>query len=425
MIELSITITPEFQSAFDLLEQSSQNVLLTGKAGTGKSTFLRYFRSHTKKRIAVVAPTGIAALNVQGQTIHSFFRFPPRFVNLNEIKSDYRKIFKNIDLLIIDEISMVRADVFDGIDHFLKVNRHSPLPFGGVQVCLIGDLFQLPPVVTNDERAFFAQYYTSPFFFETQAYKAAYFELVEFQDIHRQSDAEFIHLLNSIRSGQCGAHHMGTLNKQVHTEDPSAGTIVLTATNAVADEINAARLSKLPGETKVYAGELKGQFGLTGARLPAPDQLALKVGAQIMFVKNSAKGNWVNGTIGVVERLDPETITVRTEDGAFEVTSEKWQTVGYEFDDKKEAIVEKALGSYSQFPIMLAWAITIHKSQGKTLSHVVIDLGRGAFAPGQLYVALSRCPRLEHISLKKAITQRDIQCDSTVIDFMNSQIKPF
>ncbi|HEU5046398.1 MAG TPA: AAA family ATPase [Rickettsiales bacterium] len=417
--QADVAVTAEFASAFELLENSRANVFLTGKAGTGKSTFLQYFRRNTRKRLAVVAPTGVAALNVNGQTIHSLFRFVPRFMHKGEVKPDKRRVFKEMELLIIDEISMVRADLFDAIDQFLRLSRRSNEPFGGVQVCVIGDLFQLPPIVSREERAFFAQYYSSPYFFATEAFRAGRFQTVEFTTVHRQNDEKFIHILNAIRSGHCSAEDLRALNIRLDGEhEPHSATIVLTTTNAIADNLNDASLIKLAGKAMTYASDTRGNFGMNGPRLPAPELLTLKVGAQVMFVKNDPEGRWVNGTVGTVIAMDEAIVTVRTEEGTYPVEPKKWQTLGYEFDEDKGQIVEKTLGSFTQFPLMLAWAITIHKSQGKTLERAVIDLGHGAFAPGQLYVALSRCKTLEGITLKRPITANDTRCDRAVVEFM-------
>lgn len=412
-------ITPEFQAAFDLLENTSQNLFLTGKAGTGKSTFLHYFREHSAKKIAVVAPTGVAALNVTGATIHSFFRLKPAFVDIHALRGMRSRVLKELELLIIDEISMVRADVFDGIDHSLRLARKNNAPFGGVQVCAIGDLLQLPPVVSNQEKTFFAQYYPSPFFFCTKAYSEGNFQMLQFETVHRQRDGAFIDILGAIRSGACSARELAALNSRVNPRvTPAPGTLVLTTTNALAENINSSRLEKLPGGIHLYEGEVSGEFGMKDARLPAPEELALKVGAQVMFVKNDSEGRWVNGTIGIVEALGDEVVTVRVGEESHEVKPEKWQTIGYEFQEEQDKIVEKTLGTYTQFPLTLAWAITIHKSQGKTLERVIIDLGTGAFAAGQLYVALSRCRSLEGIALKQPVTPADIRCDAEVVEFM-------
>jgi ATP-dependent DNA helicase PIF1 len=413
------TITPEFKQAFDLLENTRQNIFLTGKAGTGKSTFLQYFRRNTEKQIAVVAPTGVAALNVQGQTIHSLFRLPPSFIDPKAIKTDRRKIFKELELLIIDEISMVRADIFDGIDRFLQLARKNKEPFGGVQLCVIGDLFQLPPIISNEEKEFFAQYYSSPFFFATESYKTANFQTIQFTTIHRQNDEVFINILNAIRSGSCDKASLAVLESRVLPKStPAQGTLVLTTTNALAENINNTKLAQLTVKNHYYEGDLKGEFGMKGARLPSPERLELKVGAQVMFVKNDSEGRWVNGTIGIVEALADEEIKVKVGDIYYKVEQEKWKTIGYEFNEEEGKITEKTLGSYTQFPLILAWAVTIHKSQGKTLERVIIDLGHGAFAAGQLYVALSRCKTLTGIALKQPVTAKDIRCDASVTEFM-------
>ena len=412
-------LTPEFERAFDLLEYTSTNVFLTGKAGTGKSTFLQYFRNNTQKNVAVVAPTGVAALNVSGQTIHSFFRMKPSFVTIDDIKPIRHPLLKKLDLLIIDEISMVRSDVFEGINRSLQLARRNSSPFGGVQICIIGDLFQLPPVVANHEKEFFSQYYASPFFFGTESFTKGGFQTVLFETIHRQQDEAFIHLLNGIRAGECDAEMLNLLNGRVNSKVvPAAGTLVLTSTNALAERINETRLNTLTTPPRTYKGVVNGNFGLQGERLPAPEALILKVGAQVMFVKNDPDGCWVNGTIGIVEHLAEDLIRVRIGDVVHEVEPEKWKTIGYEFSEEQERIIEKPLGSYTQFPLTLAWAITIHKSQGKTLDRVIIDLGHGAFAAGQLYVALSRCRSLSGIALKQPVTHNDIRCDSEVIAFM-------
>lgn len=414
------TLTKEFTDAFDLLEHTRTNLFLTGKAGTGKSTFLRYFRDQTKKKYVVVAPTGIAALNVQGQTIHSLFRMPPRFVDINRIYTDKRKLFHELELLIIDEISMVRSDVFAGINVFLQKAKRNRRPFGGVQLCIIGDLFQLPPVVGKEEEAFFQQFYTSPHFFTTEAYQAGQFKVKEFQTVHRQQQGVFLTILNRLRMGKSDVRDIAALNARV-APMPShipTGSLVLTTTNSTADRINDHHLRSLPGLSTIFASESKGNFGLTGFRLPAPENLELKLGAQVMFIRNDPDERWVNGTLGIVVELTDQTMRVQTESGTYTVKPEKWRTIAYEFLEAESKIVEKTLGSFTQFPLMLAWAVTIHKSQGKTLGRVIIDLGRGAFADGQLYVALSRCTSLEGITLTKPISFADIQASNDVVAFM-------
>ena len=409
----------ESYEAFDLLEHTCQNVFLTGRAGTGKSTFLEYVRAHTEKEVVVLAPTGVAALNVRGQTIRSFFRFKPGFVDIAAIKPNCSRMFQELELLIIDEISMVRADVFDGIDRFLRLARENDKPFGGVQICIIGDLFQLPLVVSIKEKALFAQHYPLPFFFMTKAYEAADFKMAQLNTVHRQNDTAFVQILNAIRTGTCDIAQLEMINSRVKPQaTPAPGTLVLTTTSALAQGINNATLAKLLGKTHLYEGALKDAFGMKEGRLPAPEQLSFKVGAQVMFVKNDSKGRWVNGTTGSVEKLCPKAVTVRIENLTHEVEREQWQTIGYEFDESQGKIVEKTLGTYTQFPLILAWAITIHKSQGKTLELVIIDLGNSAFTTGQLYVALSRCKSLSSFVLRQPVTPADIRCDTQVIAFM-------
>jgi ATP-dependent DNA helicase PIF1 len=411
--------TGEFERAFDLLENSRRNLFLTGKAGTGKSTFLRYFKEHTKKKIAIVAPTGIAALNVGAQTIHSFFRFKPTLIDRKALKPVNRRVMKALELLIIDEISMVRADIFDAIDHSLKIARKNNEPFGGVQICVIGDLFQLPPVINREDKAYFSERYDSPFFFSTESYQRANFTMIQFTTIHRQNDGAFIQILNAIRSGVCDAIELEALNSRLNRKAvPAPGTLMLTTTNSLAETINHEKLARIASKEQTYHGELDGEFGMNGARLPAPMELALKIGAQVMFVKNDPEGRWVNGTIGTVCGLSNDQIRVMVGDEDLVVVPEVWKALGYELDKEKGDIAEKTLGSYCQFPLMLAWAITIHKSQGKTLERVIIDLGDGAFAPGQLYVALSRCKSLTGIALKQPVTASDIRCDPQVVEFM-------
>jgi hypothetical protein len=417
-------ITPEFSELFDLLETSKQNIFLTGKAGTGKSTFLQYFRQHSKKKMAVLAPTGVAALNVQGQTIHSFFRLKPSFIDIANFKPIRQRIFKEVELLVIDEISMVRADIFDAMDLSLRTAHKNDQPFGGVQVCVIGDLFQLPPVVSREEQAFYGQFYQSSFFFHSHVYEKANFKIVEFHTIHRQSDDEFIRILNNIRNGTCNHTELAAINSRVIARVTAApGTLILTTTNALAENINATKLDKLPGEVQVYNGLFSGEFDANKSRLPAAEKLILKVGAQVMLTKNDNDMRWVNGTLATVEKLSPEIITIKIGDISYQLGREKWQSISFEFDQATGMIVEKILGTYTQFPLVLAWAITIHKSQGKTLERVIIDLGNGAFAAGQLYVALSRCKTLNGIALKRPIKLADIHCDEQLLAFMRAELE--
>lgn len=413
-------VCPLFQKTFQQIENTTQNIYINGRAGTGKSTFLNYLRRSTRKKIAIVAPTGIAALNVGGQTIHSFFSFKPGFIDITALKPQRSRVLSALELLIIDEISMVRADVFDGIDATLRQVRKNNQPFGGVQLCVLGDLLQLAPVVTAEEKSFFERYYSSPFFFEANVYKKAHFVLVNFDTVHRQKDDKFINLLDAVRRGDCTSEDLEKLNSRVILRaSPAPGTLVLTSTRANADSINQTQLAKLPGNERVYQAVFDGQFNLQSNHLPAPDKLRLKQGAQVMLVKNDNEKRWANGTLAVVEQLYLESISVRIHDKIYEIGPEKWDTIKYELDEKKDKLAEKSLGSYRQLPVTLAWAITIHKSQGKTLARIIIDLGQqGAFAAGQLYVALSRCQSLGNIAIKQPITLEDVRYEPKVKIFL-------
>ncbi len=420
-----MTLTPEFERALHLLENTNQNVFISGKAGTGKSTFLEHFRKNTKKNVAVVAPTGVAALNVRGQTIHSFFGIKTGLVDIASMKPKRnKKVLGNLDLVIIDEISMVRADLFDGIEKTLRFNNDKSLPFGGVQVCVIGDLFQLPPVLTNDERDAYNINYSSAFFFASENYMAADFELIKFDTVFRQKDSEFIQALNKIRIGRKTPDILHYINQR-HTSDFDFDQtpITLASTNKIADELNEHELKNLAGKGYKFKGAIAGKFNVERGRLPSPEKLELKIGAQVMFTRNdNVKKRWVNGTIGTVTYVDDENIEVTIfkaggKKRSYALEQEKWATYDYEFNEKTNKLEQKETGSYTQYPLMLAWAVTIHKSQGKTLENVIIDLGRGAFAPGQVYVALSRCKSYENLILKQPIRARDIWCDNSILDF--------
>ena len=420
--------TEALELAEHLLEETHNNVFISGKAGTGKSTFLDNFRKKTRKKIAIVAPTGVAALNVQGQTIHSFFNIKPGLLDFQSFKPAHnQKLYGNIDLLIIDEISMVRADLFDGIEATLRKNNDKSLPFGGVQLCVIGDLFQLPPVIRQEEKQYYHQTYNSPFFFASGNYQSADFKLIKFDTVFRQADSSFIHALNKVRIGHKGEDLLSYLNQRHQAAlDQDPPPITLASTNAIADKINQQELSALASQIYTFNGALTGRFAVGKDRLPSPEKLTLKKGAQVMFTRNDlVKKRWVNGTIGTVTYVDDENIevTVKQKSGrkkSFVISQEKWVSYEYEFHEKKNKLEQKEVGSFTQFPLILAWAVTIHKSQGKTLENVVVDLGHGAFAPGQVYVALSRCRSFERLSLKNRLKPRDIWCDKSILDFAKS-----
>ncbi len=421
---MDIEVTEEFIDTLKLIEDGHPFIFVTGKAGTGKSTFINFL----KKRLdnfAVVSPTGVSALNVGGQTIHSFFRIKPGPIDLSEIKRIRGNgIYKALEILIIDEISMVRADLMDAISVSLDINRrNSGVPFGGVQVVAVGDLFQLPPVVsTQEERAFISNRYDSEFFFSSEVLKKLPLKVMEFTKVFRQKEKSFVSLLNKIREGREIEKSLDILNKKVekNTKD-TVNSVMLTSTNNIAGSVNTKKIRALKGVTRTFKGEIKGSFVLNGNNLPAPMTLDLKPEAKVMFVKNDTSKNWVNGTLGRVKSFGDNCINVYIDDelGAREVAVERvsWDSFKYKYDPVSHSIISEKVGSYRQFPLMLSWAITIHKSQGKTFNDVHINLGRGAFSEGQVYVALSRCKTLEGITLENRIRERDIILSYDVVDF--------
>ncbi len=421
-----LDFTPEFLDAYNLMENTSDCLFITGSAGTGKSTLLNYFREHTKKNIVVLAPTGIAALNVGGQTIHSFFKFPLGVVTSKNIpKPHQRDLYQAIDTIVIDEISMVRADIIDGIDYFMRLNgRDKKKPFGGAQMIFMGDLFQLPPVVSSDdEQSLLQSFYQTPYFFSAVVFEKVFLRIIRLTKIFRQSNADFIELLQAIRTNQANEWHLKQINSRVQPDfQPSEKDfyITLTTRNDTANATNAERLASLNASSKSFTGSIEGNFDRK--LLPADEHLMLKVGAQVMFVKNDPYKRWVNGTIGKVREILPNAVKVEVEeDGLRKIrTAERvdWEILKYNFDPQSKQIFSEPAGVFTQFPLRLAWAVTIHKSQGKTFDKVMIDLGQGAFAHGQLYVALSRCRSLEGIVLKSPVRQRDVIVDKRIVDFM-------
>lgn len=423
---MDIHINDDFKACLAEIQTGHSPLFVTGKAGTGKSTLLRYFVERLRRNHVVLAPTGIAALNVGGQTIHSFFGFPPRPLKKSEIRRRRsRKIYEALELIIIDEVSMVRADMMDNIDYFLRVNRNRNEPFGGVQMIFFGDLFQLPPVVSsNEERQMFQLLYESPFFFSAKVFEEQPVQMLELTEVFRQEHRYFIQLLDAVRLNQAEYDELEALNERVQPEAKNTeGYITLAARNATVNEINKKKLEELSTDEYSYIAEVKGDFKV----LPAETPLRLKEGAQVMFLRNDTERRYVNGTIGTVERLDQDRIEVRVirrtgKVEVIEVKKETWEQQRYSLSSSGEIESEK-IGSFKQYPLRLAWALTIHKSQGKTFEHVHIDLGRGAFESGQTYVALSRCTTLEGIALRKPLTPNDIQVDPRVVEFYEMALR--
>ena len=428
-----------FELAENYISQTGISVFLTGRAGTGKTTFLKYIVENTPKRCVVLAPTGVAAINAGGVTIHSFFQLPlcPYLPDVKELVTEYQmpearrqlrkekvKIIKTLDLLIIDEISMVRADLMDAIDAVMRRYRHNDLPFGGVQLLMIGDAHQLPPVVTDQEEPWLRKVYKSPFFFHSKVMQNLRYVTIELQTVYRQSDQSFLEILNSIRDGVMDNDTYRKLNSRLdprfNPDDSIAVSgsrwIRLTTHNRQADSINQERMEALKSKLYTFYAEIEGNFPEN--TLPAEKVLQLKEGAQVMFLRNDSRdGRYYNGKIATVTEIDYDTVTVTDENGdEINVPIEKWDNIRYEIDKETKEIVPIVDGTFSQYPLRAAWAVTIHKSQGLTFDNVIIDAA-SAFSFGQVYVALSRCRTLEGIVLSSPISQSCLYNNSDVSGF--------
>ena len=422
-----IELNDQFRHALDVMENTSRSVFVTGRAGTGKSTLLTHFRQNTHKKVAVLAPTGVAALNVKGQTIHSFFGFKPN-ITLDKIRrvrftNDERSIYKKLDAIVIDEISMVRADLLDCVDRFLRLNGPDPdSPFGGIQMIFIGDLYQLPPVVSGAEREAFGSLYDTPYFYSARSFQPLKMEFIELEKVYRQHDQGFIDLLNAIRNNSITEDGLLLLNQRCIPDfEPPQGEmyIYLTTTNDMAGQINEAQLQRLKTRPFKFTAQIEGDFG--NEYLPTKIDLQVKVGAQIMMLNNDPEERWVNGTVGKVTEIvgdeKGDVIIAGLADGeTVEITPYVWEI--FRFFVSSGQLQSDVIGRFKQFPLMLAWAVTIHKSQGKTFDHVVLDIGKGAFAHGQTYVALSRCTTLEGLVLKKPLLKRHVMTDYRVMRFL-------
>ena len=439
-----IELSNEQEKLFDYIENSENNIFVTGRAGTGKSTLLTYFIENTEKRVAVCAPTGVAALNVGGQTIHSLFGFPFGLLANEDLGRHMhrrtREVLKTLDVLVIDEISMVNADMMDAISRAMGIARGKrKIPFGGAQVVMFGDPYQLAPVPgNNEERAYMAENYQSSWFFDAHVWREDTLERYELSEIFRQHDEHFKEILNAIRDGSCTQEMLDYLNQCGNRFPQNEEVIRLATINESVNAVNRTRMDKLQTESKkfdaIYSAADQQAFG---RNLPAEPVLELKVGAQVMFIKNDDGGKkasdgssvrrWVNGTIGhVVEMPKSGGIKVEVDGEIFDVGRSTWEKVRYEIEEEfdeatgktREVLIAVPLAEFQQIPLRLAWAVTIHKSQGQTYDEVVIDMGRGAFSPGQTYVALSRVRSLEGLYLTRAIRMNDIMVDPDVLRFM-------
>lgn len=428
----------EMLTLWQLVRESSQSVFLTGKAGTGKSTLLRYVKEHTAKKHVVLAPTGIAAINVGGQTLHSFFQLPfrpvlpddPEFA-VGQLRRRMRysrdkiSLLRELELIIIDEISMVRADTIDLIDRILRVHcKDMRRPFAGKQLLMVGDIFQLEPVVGADSRDIIGRGYNTPHFFNARVFGEMNVVPIELRKVYRQNDPAFVQLLDRVRDGHPTPDDLRTINSRVvdhavaYATDAAADELPVTLATRrdTVDSINSERLDSLRTQPRTYTGTVEREFPLSA--LPADMELTLKVGAQVMFLRNDPQKRWVNGTIGIVESFSKDKIAVRTgPDTLHSVERERWGNIRYDYDERTKEITEVELGSFTQFPLKLAWALTVHKSQGMTFDRVILDFGRGAFTGGQSYVALSRCRSLEGISLLSPLADRDVYVHPAVLQF--------
>ena len=420
-----------FEMAERYVEATGRSVFLTGKAGTGKTTFLKYITRTTSKRFVVLAPTGVAAINAGGSTIHSFFQLPlcPYLPDVKDLVTEYQmperhrslrkdrvKIIRTLDLLIIDEISMVRADLLDAVDMTLRRYRRNHQPFGGVQLLMIGDAQQLSPVVKENERQYISQVYQSPYFFHSKALQKLAYVTIELQKVHRQQDKDFVSILNGIRENNLNADILRALNSRVKAYETDDDVIRLTTHNAQADRVNEAKLNALPGVAFTFGATIEGEFPENS--YPADEVLSLKKGAQVMFIRNDAEAGFYNGKLGKVTEITAEgRVTVTDSDGGNIIVSPvEWPNIQYALDDESGEIKQNIIGTFKQLPLRIAWAITIHKSQGLTFDKVIIDAG-SAFAFGQVYVALSRCRTLEGISLESPIRSSTIYSDIHVANF--------
>jgi ATP-dependent exoDNAse (exonuclease V) alpha subunit len=425
---MTFQLTPEQARVMDIIEGTREHVFVTGRAGTGKSTLLQEFVERTSKSLVIAAPTGVAALTVGGQTIHSLFRLPIGLVTdhtkFYPLSDDARVLLRKIDTVVIDEISMVRCDLLDGLDRRLRATRgRKNEPFGGVQVVMFGDPYQLPPVLKEGaEKHYLMDNYPSPWFFDSKVWQEVTPRVVELTDVKRQDEAEFRDILDRMRNGAMTSTDGAVLNDIGARRPIPEGTVTLSTTNASANGINAKALRDLPGKTVTAAAIIEGDFG---GQLPAEEELELKPGARVMFLRNDSAtegSRWVNGTVGTVVKIDAAVHVALDSDprNTVEVQPVQWEKIQYTYDPDTNRVEEDIMATFAQFPLRLAWAVTIHKSQGQTLDSAVLDFGRGAFANGQAYVAFSRIRTLDGVFLSRTLQPTDIQVDRRVVEFMRT-----
>lgn len=415
----NLEVRDDFKEIYNVMEHSSQNMFITGKAGSGKTTLLEYFRVNSKKNFVILASTGISAIKAKGKTIHSFFLFPPRILINEKIQKLSNKIIGKIDTILIDECSMIRSDVLDGIDQSLKLNRRNEEYFGGVQVILLGDLYQLPPVVRENEQEIFYNFYPDGhYFFNANCYQSSSLKTFELTKVYRQKDETFLNVLSNIRSGYVSENDLNIINDRIikgNSIIPNE-TIILSPTNRKVDSINNVNLKNINTESFLYESIQTGDF----KEKPADEILELKLGAQVMMVKNDLKSpkRWVNGSIGVVHKLDNDIIHLKIKNKVHKITKDTWEKFNYTIKDGE--VKHEVVATFTQYPIKLAWAVTIHKSQGQTFENVIIDLDSGTFAHGQTYVALSRAISLKGIFLTRKIRRSDIIFSNRIDNFLNT-----
>ena len=410
----NFVLSDQFQEIISLFEKSSKNIFITGKAGTGKSSLIRYLKNNTKKNLVLLAPTAIAALNINAKTIHSFFNFPFHIITKSDIKKHYNKrLINKIDTMLIDEASMLRPDIMDAIDLTLQITRENKQPFGGIQMVLVGDLYQLPPVITNDEIEIMSSLYPDGcFFFNSNVFKNISISKFELTKVYRQDDQKLINLLDKVRNASLDEDDLLSFNKRIVDRDWTVPEEVLTLStnNSKVNSINASNLKNIDSKEYIYNADIEGKY--TGA--PVDAELKIKVGAQVMLVKNGE--NWVNGTLAIIDSLSKDEIHIKIKDEVYKLEKEKWEKFEYKISNNK--IIPSVSATFIQYPLKLAWAATIHKCQGQTFDKVMIDMDYGAFAHGQTYVALSRVVSLDGLFLRKPLQTEDFIFNPIIKEFL-------